>query len=139
MSEVIIGLNAFHGDSAACLVVNGKLVAAPDEERLRRLKHWTGCPSEEAKYCLASAGLSLADVDRVAVNRDPSANALSKVRDIGALLREKAGDGRPAKGKVGNAEHQREHIASAVQLMRNAGPQAESSGGEGFEGVVDHA
>jgi carbamoyltransferase len=139
MSEVILGLNAFHGDSAACLVVGGKLVAAAEEERFRRLKHWAGFPSEAANYCLASAGLTLADVDHVAVNRDPSANLLSKVlfslskrpcleaikgrlsnaskvRDIGALLREQVGDGRPAKFKVHNVEHHRAHMASSFYV-----------------------
>ena len=66
MSEVILGLNAFHGDSAACLVVDGKLVAAAEEERFRRLKHWAGFPSEAAKYCLASAGMTALGVVVVA-------------------------------------------------------------------------
>ena len=136
MTESILGLNAFHGDSAACLVVDGKLVAAAEEERFRRVKHWAGFPSEAVRYCLSAAGMTLADVDHVAVNRDPGANLMakvlfslskrpsfeaikgrlsnaSKVRDVGALLREQAGDGRPAKFKVHNVEHHRAHVASS--------------------------
>lgn len=79
MSEVILGMNAFHGDSAVCLVVDGKLVAAAEEERFHPPKHWAGFPSEAAKHCLASAVLTLSDVDHVAVNRDPSTNLMSKV------------------------------------------------------------
>jgi predicted NodU family carbamoyl transferase len=43
---IILGINAYHGDSAACIVIDGKLVAAIEEERIRRIKHWAGFPSE---------------------------------------------------------------------------------------------
>ena len=48
----ILGLNAYHGDSAACIFKDGVLVAAIEEERLRRIKHWVGFPSESIKFCL---------------------------------------------------------------------------------------
>jgi len=76
----IIGLNAFHGDSSACLFVNGAMVAAVEEERFRRIKHWAGFPSESIKYCLASAGLTIADIDVVAINSDSSAAKAKKIR-----------------------------------------------------------
>lgn len=47
----ILGLNAFHGDSAACLVVDGKLVAAAEEERFKRVQHWAGLTVESVWYC----------------------------------------------------------------------------------------
>ena len=59
---IILGLNAFHGDSAAALVRDGELVAAAEEERFRRVKHWAGFPSQAIAYCLQEAGLTLADV-----------------------------------------------------------------------------
>jgi carbamoyltransferase len=65
---LILGLNAYHGDSAACLVRDGAIVAAAEEERFRRVKHWAGFPAEAIRYCLAEAGVSLVDVDIVAVN-----------------------------------------------------------------------
>ena len=49
----ILGLNAYHADAAACLVKDGTLVAAVEEERFRRIKHWGGFPSESIRYCLA--------------------------------------------------------------------------------------
>jgi len=55
----ILGLNAYHGDSSACLVRDGQLVAAVEEERFRRVKHWAGFPSESIRYCLEAAGVSL--------------------------------------------------------------------------------
>lgn len=76
----ILGLNAYHADSAACLVVDGELVAAAEEERFRRVKHWAGLPTEAVRYCLAAAGLTLAEVDHVAINRDPRANFFEKAR-----------------------------------------------------------
>jgi carbamoyltransferase len=74
----ILGINAYHGDSSACLVVNGKLVAAAEEERFRRLKHWAGFPDHAVRYCLKSAGLRAMDLHHVALNRDPNANLLKK-------------------------------------------------------------
>lgn len=75
----ILGLNAYHGDSAACLIVDGRLVAAAEEERFLRIKHWAGFPIESVKYCLDAAGLSIEQIDRIAVNRNPNANLLKKV------------------------------------------------------------
>ena len=54
---IILGLNAFHGDASACLVRDGALVAAAEEERFRRIKHWAGFPSQAIAYCLREAGL----------------------------------------------------------------------------------
>ena len=75
----ILGINAFHGDSSACLVRDGVLVAAAEEERFRRIKHWAGFPSESIKYCLAEAGISLADVAHVAINQDSRASLGRKI------------------------------------------------------------
>ncbi len=53
---IILGLNAFHADSSAALVRDGKLIAAAEEERFRRIKHWAGFPSQAVAYCLREAG-----------------------------------------------------------------------------------
>ncbi|SKA15159.1 carbamoyltransferase [Enhydrobacter aerosaccus] len=78
----ILGLNAYHADAAACLVKDGELVAAVEEERFRRIKHWGGFPSESIRYCLAEAGISLADVAHVAVNTDNRAHRWRKLAFI---------------------------------------------------------
>jgi len=75
----ILGLNSHHADSSACLVKDGILVAAAEEERFRRIKHWAGFPSESIRYCLAEAGVGLGDVDVVALNQDTSANLWRKL------------------------------------------------------------
>ena len=81
MSErtIILGLNAFHGDSAAALLVDGRIVAAVEEERLVRVKHWAGLPLESARAVLREAGVDARDVTHVAINRDGRAHLLSKV------------------------------------------------------------
>src|SRR4030088_3353765 len=70
----ILGLNAYHGDSAACLLVDGKLIAAAEEERFRRIKHWAGLPTQAINYCLKEGKVSLGDVEHIAINRKPGVN-----------------------------------------------------------------
>jgi carbamoyltransferase len=61
----ILGLSAFYHDSAACLVVDGEIVAAAQEERFTRRKHDAGFPAKATHYCLRSSGLRPADIDYV--------------------------------------------------------------------------
>ena len=63
---IILRLNCFHGDSSAAIVRDGTLVAAGEEERFRRIKHWAGFPAQAIACCLAEAWISLADIDHVA-------------------------------------------------------------------------
>ena len=74
MPTAILGINAFHGDSSAALVVDGKLIAAVEEERFNRVKHWAGFPAESIRYCLAAGGLTVRDLDHVSVSFNPRAN-----------------------------------------------------------------
>jgi carbamoyltransferase len=76
---IILGINAFHADSSAALVRDGMLLAAAEEERFRRIKHWAGFPSQSIAYCLRESGLSLGDVDHIAVNTDSRAHRMRKV------------------------------------------------------------
>jgi carbamoyltransferase len=78
----ILGLNAFHGDAAAALVVDGELVAAAEEERFNRVKHCAGFPRLAARWCLADAGVDPDDLDHVAVSRNPKANLWPKLRRV---------------------------------------------------------
>jgi carbamoyltransferase len=67
----ILGLSAFYHDSAAALVEDGRIVAAAQEERFTRKKHDSGFPHRAVEYCLAEAGVALADVDYVAFYDKP--------------------------------------------------------------------
>src|SRR2546423_15546497 len=75
----IIGINAYHGDSSACLVTDGQLVAAAEEERFRRIKHWAGFPSEAIAWCLSDAGVRARDLSHVALNQDRRAQLWRKL------------------------------------------------------------
>ena len=61
----ILGISSFYHDSAACLVVDGDIVAAAQEERFSRLKHDHRFPVNAARYCLSEANLQVSDVDYV--------------------------------------------------------------------------
>ncbi len=67
----ILGLSAFYHDSAAALVEDGRIIAAAQEERFSRKKHDARFPRLAVDYCLAEAGVSLADVDYVAFYDKP--------------------------------------------------------------------
>lgn len=75
----ILGLNAYHGDSSACLLKDGKIINAIEEERIRRIKHWAGFPSESIKFCLKDAGITISDVDHITIGRNPSAHLGKKI------------------------------------------------------------
>jgi carbamoyltransferase len=75
---IILGLNAYHGDSSACIVADGKLIAAVEEERFTRIKHWAGMPVQSINYCLKEAGINIEDIDHIAINRNPKANFMKK-------------------------------------------------------------
>src|SRR5260370_37057613 len=67
------GINAYHGNASAAIVCEGRLIAAVEEERFNRVKYAAGFPGQAIRYCLKEAGLTLADVDHVAVPRNPDA------------------------------------------------------------------
>ncbi len=76
---IILGINAYHGDSSACLVINGMLMAAAEEERFSRVKHWAGLPIQAIADCLKVGNLSLYEVDVIAINRNPQADLVRKL------------------------------------------------------------
>ena len=134
----VLGINAFHGDSSACLIQDGRIVAAAEEERFRRIKHWAGFPSMAIAYCLRQAGIELSEVEHIAINQDSKANlgkkmvfTLTKRPDLAMVLdrirnkRERAGVAEhlaqafPAsnfKGKVHAVEHHVAHLSSAFHV-----------------------
>ena len=67
----ILGISAFYHDSAACLLKDGEIIAAAQEERFTRKKHDAGFPSNAIKYCLKEAGISPSQVDNVVFYEKP--------------------------------------------------------------------
>lgn len=133
----ILGINAYHADAAACLIKDGKLVAAIEEERIRRIKHWAGFPSESIKFCLGYAGIRIQDIDHIAISRDPKANYWEKIvfvlntrpsltslwnrfankRKVAGIKKELAKvlnvNKLSIKASIYHVEHHRAHLASA--------------------------
>src|SRR5260370_42430936 len=70
----ILGLNAFHGDSWAAFLHDGKILSALEEERFNRIKHWAGLPLLAARACLNGEV-----PDHVAISRDPRAHLARKM------------------------------------------------------------
>src|SRR6516162_10204112 len=75
----ILGINAYHANASAAILCDGQLIAAVEEERFNRVKYAAGFPAAAIRYCLKEAGLTLADVDHVAVPRNPFARLATKL------------------------------------------------------------
>src|SRR6266487_3494339 len=103
---IILGINAYHGDAAAAIIEDGKLIAAVEEERFNRIKHCAGFPTESVRYCLEAAGVSIEEVEHVGISRDPSAHLHKKIlfaatraaKQIAVGRRQEAGGRRRAAG-----------------------------------------
>jgi carbamoyltransferase len=111
---IVLGLNAFHADSAAAIVREGKLIAAAEEERFRRVKHWAGFPTQAIEYCLREARVDLGDVDHVVVNQDNRANFFRK---LGYMLSHQ-----PDPGLIIARWRNRQHRAGVLDLLSGAFP-----------------
>jgi carbamoyltransferase len=135
----ILGLNAYHADSSAAIFKDGEMIAATEEERFRRIKHWAGFPSEAVQFCLREAGIGLKDLDHIAIGRDPYAKLHKKLLYLAkhpgggwnavfdrlknakkiASLEEELQQLDPSLGKevikqkIHQVEHHRSHLASA--------------------------
>jgi carbamoyltransferase len=135
----ILGLNAYHADSSAAIFKDGKMIAATEEERFRRVKHWAGFPSQAIEFCLREAGITLAELDHIAIGRDPRAklwkkllflaknpggglgavmDRLQNAKKVSSLEDEFAAidagiDKQALRAKIHQVEHHRSHLASA--------------------------
>ena len=134
----IIGINAFHADSSACLVIDGKLISAVEEERFNRIKHWAGFPIKSIKYCLEQSNLNISEIDHISINIDPKANYLKKLlflakhrpsfslvfdrikkkkkyNSIKEIINEEFKDYQ-FNGQINNIEHHYAHLSSAFHV-----------------------
>lgn len=135
---IILGINAYHADSSVAIFKDGVMIAATEEERFRRIKHWAGFPSIAVEFCLKEAGINLAEVDHIAIGRDPKAKFLKKLfffaqhpfhslkfvanrftnqKQVASIEEELAKISGIAaekiKPKIHQVEHHRSHLASA--------------------------
>src|ERR1700719_4193087 len=75
----ILGINAYHGNASAALIADGRLVAAVEEERFNRVKYAAGFPSAAIRYCLDAAGITLSEVNHIAIPSNPWARLGTKL------------------------------------------------------------
>ena len=75
---IILGLNINHADTSACLIINGKVITAIEEERFVRIKHYAGLPINSIEFCLEHSELKIKDIDFITVNFSPAANLKQK-------------------------------------------------------------
>jgi carbamoyltransferase len=132
----ILGINAYHGDAAAAIIRDGKLIAAVEEERFNRKKHCAGFPAMAIRYCLEAAGIPLGQVDHIGISRDPSAHLhkkilfsltklsnlsgliaarlanAAKIRDLHHELEKATGAAASNAAQFYNVEHHKAHMAS---------------------------
>ena len=74
----ILGINAYHGDAAACIFKDNVILAAAEEERFTRVKHAAGFPTKSIKFCLDKAQISIEQVDHITINRNPNQKLFEK-------------------------------------------------------------
>jgi carbamoyltransferase len=131
---IVLGINAYHGDASAAILVDGELVAAVEEERFTRVKHTAGFPAHAVRYCLQAAGVTIQEVDHIAIPRNPRARlvqkllyavklprfALERVRVLGRFGRIKEAlaqalevDPKAIKATFHRVEHHLAHLASS--------------------------
>ena len=80
MKNYTLGINAYHADSSAALLIDGEVVSATEEERFTRQKHWAGLPIKSIEFCLNSQGLKMSDISSICVGRDPKAKIINKIK-----------------------------------------------------------
>ncbi|MBW7892470.1 MAG: carbamoyltransferase, partial [Chitinophagaceae bacterium] len=134
----ILGINAYHADSSAAIFKDGEMIAATEEERFTRVKHWAGFPVQAIQFCLREADISLNEVDYITIGRDTKAKLFNKMAYLfrnptliaGAFSRYKNArqvtsledefhkidpsvNFESIRSKIRNIEHHRSHLASA--------------------------
>jgi carbamoyltransferase len=74
----VLGINAYHGDASAALIIDGKVVAAVEEERFTRVKHDTAFPINAIRFCLETGNAGIRDIDHIALSRNPRTNLVKR-------------------------------------------------------------
>ena len=76
---IILGINFKHADSSACILKDGKIIAAVEEERFVRKKHFNRFPYHSINFCLQKLNIKIKDVDYFALNNSPNSNLINKL------------------------------------------------------------
>ena len=134
--DYILGLNFLHSDSSACILRNGLLIAAAEEERFLRIKHTSSFPIQSINYCLEEANIDISDLNTITINSKPLSVlnkkiiytlknfkrfklAIKSLKNIRSKLSLKdrilaISPNKPFKGKIKYVDHHESHIASSL-------------------------
>ena len=123
----ILGINAYHGDAAAALIKDGRIVAAVEEERFNRVKHCAGFPAESVRYCLRAAGIGIEEVAHIGVSRDPSAHLHKKILFAASRAAKQIGGRGSRRTAVGTIE---QGIGELGQRGTGKGEEGNGSNGQ---------
>ena len=74
----ILGLNLNHPDSSACLIIDGRIINAVEEERFTRIKHFSGFPLHSINFCLEKNDLKMSDINYISINFNKKSNKISR-------------------------------------------------------------
>ena len=77
---IILGINAYHPNSSACLLIDGELRIAIEEERINRIKNWSGLPIQSIEFCLSNQNIKVSEIDGIAINQNFYANIFNKLK-----------------------------------------------------------
>jgi len=75
----VLGINMLHGDSSACLIKDGKLISAVEEERFTRIKHCSEFPLNAITYCLNANNTQIDEIDYVTINTNYKYNFFNRI------------------------------------------------------------
>ena len=134
--KYILGINAFHADASAVLLEEGNVIAAIEEEKFTRLKHWSGFPKKSIEWCLNYGNINFSDISHIGINTNPKSTYLRKIKhiifnkpnfkfyldrlknsnkgnSIRYLLEKEFCDGKSLKSKIHYLDHHYCHMSSA--------------------------
>ncbi|MCS7064506.1 MAG: hypothetical protein NZM04_10810 [Methylacidiphilales bacterium] len=113
----ILGINSFHGDASAALIIDGKLIAAVEEERFNRIKHWAGFPENSIRCVLKLGGIDVQQLDAVALSFNPRAHFFKRALHAAKIWRNKKNLGGRLQ-RLQKALHLADEIARVGQTSR---------------------
>lgn len=120
----VLGLTAQYHDAACALMKDGQVVAAVEEERLNRIKHWGGFPEQSIRYCLEEAGISIRNVSHVAYYFDPWRRLKSVI--LGSIANTRTIFGvKKSAGFIRRSYEQYKRAKETRNLMTNLGFEGE--------------
>lgn len=131
----ILGINAYHGDAAAAIIKDGRILAAVEEERFNRVKHCAGFPAEAVRYCLRTAGIDISEVEHIGISRDPSAHLHKKILFAASRVAKRSGQWAVGGGQTATATIENGVVGEEGKRARGKGEGNGANGEKRGSGI----